>query len=71
MKTALCKRCGEPFNPKPTKLKTTPMTRCCETCSVRNIFDGLDLPTPPELLDRHSKLPTLSEAEFRRKLRAA
>ncbi len=32
---------------------------------VRNLFDGLDMPTPPELLDRHTKHPTISEREFK------
>jgi hypothetical protein len=64
----LCRRCGKLFTPKPTKLKTIPMTRCCETCQYKNLFDGLDLPTPPDLLDRHTKHPTLTDAEWRRKL---
>lgn len=63
-----CARCGQPFVPKPTELKTIPMTRMCEDCLVRNLFDALDMPTPPELLDRHSKIPTLSDREYRRKL---
>jgi len=35
---------------------------------MRNLFDGLGVPTPPEFLDRYTKHPTLSEEEFRRKL---
>lgn len=66
---AACARCGKPFQPKPTKLKKIPMTRCCETCQCKNFFDGLDLPTPPSLIDRHTKHPTLSDAEWRKKLR--
>jgi hypothetical protein len=65
----LCRRCGKPFTPKPTKLKTIPMTRCCETCACRNFFDGLDLPTPPSLLDAHTKHPALTDAEWRKKLK--
>lgn len=63
----LCRRCGQPFTPKPTKLKTIPMTRCCETCACRNLLDGLDLPTPPSLLDRQTKHPTFTDAEWLRK----
>lgn len=65
---AACKRCGKPFQPKPTKLRITKMTTCCETCQCKNLFDGLDLPTPPGLLDRHTKHPTLTDAEWRKKL---
>ena len=65
---AACQRCGKPFQPKPTKLKTIPMTRCCETCQCKNLFDGLDMPTPPSLLDRHTKHPTLTDEEWRREL---
>lgn len=64
-----CKRCGNPFTPRPTRLKAMLMTRCCETCCVRNLFDVLDLPTPPELLDRHTKHPTLSQVEFHKNLK--
>ena len=65
---AACKRCGKSFRPKPTKLRITKMTTCCETCQCKNLFDGLDLPTPPGLLDRHTKHPTLTDAEWRKKL---
>lgn len=64
-KMANCKRCGQPFQPQPTKLKTIKYTRCCDTCKVRNLFDGLDMPTPPEFLDKYTKHPTLSEREFK------
>jgi hypothetical protein len=67
--SGVCKRCGKDFHPKPTRLLTKPMTECCETCQCRNLFDGLDMPTPPELLDRYTKLPALTDAEWRRKLR--
>lgn len=62
-----CPRCGNPF--EPIKLKALgKMSRFCDTCGLRNIIDGLDMPTPPELLDSHSKIPTLTEEEFQRKL---
>ncbi len=66
---ALCLRCGKPFIPKPTKLKTIKLTRHCETCQCRNLFDALDMPTPPELLDKYTKHPTLTEKEYYRKLK--
>src|ERR1035437_2530437 len=65
-----CKRCGKPFEPKPIRLKTKTMTECCETCQCRNFFDGLDMPTPPALLDRYTKLPTLTDKEWHKKLNA-
>lgn len=65
---ANCKRCGKLFEPKPTKLKSIPLTTCCGNCAVRNLFDALDLPTPPELLDKYTKIPTLTEGEFYRRL---
>ncbi len=67
--TAICKRCGKPFVPKPTRIKTVPMTRHCEHCFARNLIDGMDLPTPPDLLDRYTKNPALTEAEFKAKLK--
>lgn len=45
------------------------MTKCCETCQCKNLFDGLDMPTPPSLLDKHTKHPTLSDREWRKKLK--
>ena len=63
-----CKRCGKPFEPEPLDIPTWPMTTCCDTCRMRNLFDGLDLPTPPDLLDIHTKWPTLSQDEFQTKL---
>jgi hypothetical protein len=40
-------------------LKVLKFTTCCPTCQARNLFDALDLPTPPFLLDRHTKIPQL------------
>lgn len=68
MKKKTCKRCGKLFTPERTRLRKMPFTRCCDTCKVRNLTDGLGLPTPPELLDRYTRVPTLTEEEYRRKL---
>ena len=68
MMSAKCRRCGRSFTPKPTGLQKQPMSRMCDTCKVRNLLDLLDLPTPPELLDPHSKNPTLTEDEFCKEL---
>jgi hypothetical protein len=68
MNTSTCPRCGNQFTPQPTGIKLMPMTRHCDDCRFRNLLDGLDLPTPPEYLDHHTKHPTLSEWEFREKL---
>ena len=63
-----CLRCGRPFEPQLVKLATIRLTRHCEDCGVRNILDGLGLPTPPGMLDRHTRRPALTDEEFRRKL---
>ncbi len=65
-----CARCGKPFKPEPTGLKVTKWSTCCDECKCRNLLDNLGLPTPPVMLDKHSKLPTLTREEFRRKLDA-
>ena len=73
MKTKECMRCGQLFDPEETKRALKILTReprFCETCMVRNLTDGLDLPMPPELLDKHSKHPTLTDREYREKLNA-
>lgn len=44
------------------------MSLCCEDCQFRNIMDGLGLPTPPEMLDPHTKDPALTDAEYRKKI---
>jgi len=62
-----CQRCQRPFMPEWND-RLGFFSRCCKTCSVRNFFDGLELPTPPELLDRHTVHPTLTDEEWRRKL---
>lgn len=61
----LCNRCGEPFEPRPTRLKKLGMTRCCEKCQFRNLMDGLGLPTPPDMIDRHTRHPALTQDEYR------
>lgn len=70
MKRKRCKRCGQLFKPKRLPLKTIPWSTCCDVCGLRNLFDGLGMPTPPELLDLHTLIPTLSQDEYRRKLEA-
>jgi hypothetical protein len=68
MKTQVpCKRCGEPFEPRLLE-RLQKMSTHCGVCEARNLFDGLDLPTPPRFLDRHTKRPTLSEREFQAEL---
>lgn len=42
---------------------------CCEECQLRNVLDRLDLPTPPELLDHHTRIPALTEDAWVQKLR--
>lgn len=65
---AICKRCGKPF--KPELFLGKPQT-CCYPCMFRNLSDGLDMPTPPALLDKFTKHPTLSDAEYQKKLNDA
>lgn len=55
--------------PKPLGLKNI-MSRFCEDCFLKNLLDGMDFPTPPEFLDRHTLNPCLTEAEFQKQLRA-
>lgn len=64
MKT--CPRCGKPF--EPSAKAAFPESPCCPICQVRNIYDSLDLPTPPHLLDQHTRLPTLTDEEYRKQL---
>lgn len=68
MKRKRCKRCGQLFKPKRLPLKHRPWSTHCDVCGVRNLFDALNLPTPPELLDIHTKIPSLSKAEYIKKL---
>ncbi len=68
-----CLRCGKDFDPDAIKLSIKGFKReprFCETCMFRNLTDGLDMPTPPELLDKHSKHPTLTDREYQDKLNA-
>lgn len=71
-----CLRCGKPFDPEAVKRELKGFgrgpgfePRFCVTCMVRNMTDALDLPTPPRLLDKFSKHPTLSDREFDRKIK--
>lgn len=68
MKRKRCKRCGQLFKPKRLPVKTIPWSTCCDVCGLRNLFDGLGMPTPPELLDPHTKIPSLTKAEYVKKL---
>lgn len=70
MKTEICKRCGDPFDPEKGIAGPNPLIkpRHCSLCQTRNLIDGLDLPTPPILLDKHSRHPTLTERHFKRAL---
>lgn len=64
----LCKRCGATYPPFYLDgIKT--WCSFCSTCMMRNLHDGLGMPTPPELLDRHTKKPTLTNEEYWRKMR--
>lgn len=68
MSDTICKRCGKPFKPEWLDgLKK--WSACCNVCGVRNLFDGLGMKTPPELLDPHTKDPALTEKEFQKSLR--
>ena len=67
MSDSTCKRCGQPFQPEfLDALKR--FSTCCMDCMYRNLTDACNLPMPPEMLDPHTKNPTLSEDEFRKKL---
>jgi len=35
---------------------------------VRNLFDGLSMPTPPHLIDKFTKHPALTPEEYQSKL---
>lgn len=62
-----CSRCGQMFRLQNTGFGFL-LTKCCENCLFKNLLDALNMPTPPDLLDRYTKHPTLTEAEWRRKL---
>lgn len=66
---AYCRRCSKEFIPAWLDALGRP-SRFCGTCMLRNLYDGMNLPTPPDLLDRFTTRPTLSEAEYRRELEA-
>jgi hypothetical protein len=63
----ICGRCGKPFTPEFVEIPNR-LSSMCDTCKVRNIFDGLGMMTPPELLDEHTTLPALTQDEFKRSL---
>ena len=66
MKRPRCLRCGNPFVPFETPMG---QARHCRTCAARNIYDFLELPTPPLLLDKHTKIPALTNEEWDSKIR--
>lgn len=63
--TANCKRCGQPFEPKKL-FKSKLLQRMCDDCQYRNLMDNMDFPTPPEMLDPFTKIPTLTDDEYKR-----
>ncbi len=60
-----CKRCGAPFPAEWCDSLHKPWS-CCTTCRVRNIFDGLGMVTPPELLDKHTRRPALTQRQYQK-----
>lgn len=68
MKKPFCLRCNKPFVPFDTPMGSARFCRCCQQ---KNVFDLLDLPTPPLLLDKLTRHPTLTDAEWSRKIRNA
>ena len=67
MEKKRCKRCGVEFESKFLDV-IKKWSTCCELCSVRNFMDNTGLPTPPAMLDRFSKGPTLSQEEYQREI---
>jgi len=66
--TMTCRRCGRSYKPWKMGADDKPCL-CCAGCAIRNLHDALGLPTPPELVDRHTVRPTLSQWEYDRELR--
>lgn len=64
----ICKRCGGTFIPEAQRKRPQLF---CWPCMFRNLTDGLDLPMPPEMLDRYTKHPTLTAAEYQRAINKA
>lgn len=63
-----CNRCNRLFEPEYNE-KYQYYSRCCKNCGYRNLMDFLDIPTPPELLDKYTKIPCLSKEEYNRKMK--
>lgn len=59
----ICKRCGGDFGERYSSV-ICPESGVCAVCEMRNLLDGLGMPTPPSLLDAHSKYPTLTDEEY-------
>ena len=67
-KPNICKRCGRPIAAE-WIYELGRWREFFEVCQCRNLHDGLGLPTPPELLDKFSLKPALSERDFKKQLR--
>lgn len=71
----ICPRCHQPFKPRLHEVLVqylgveASMAKFCEDCEIRQLLDSGNLPTPPELLDPHSRNPALSDDAYQRKLR--
>jgi hypothetical protein len=66
-----CIRCNKPFRLKKLHRALNQKRRgyrFCDLCMVRNFLDGMDEATPPHLIDRFTRNPTLTNEEFNRKL---
>ncbi len=64
----VCPRCGNAFIAVWLK-SLKKWSNFCGACSCRNLYDALKAPTPPELLDSKTKVPTLTQEEYRRKIK--
>jgi len=59
----ICNRCEKPFEPVWNN-RIGFWSRCCRDCGNRNLYDMLELKTPPALLDKHTVSPALTDDEF-------
>lgn len=67
MKLSICGRCERVFVVGRDQIAES--EKFCGQCQARNVLDGFGLPTPPELLDPHSRQPALTEGEFQKLLK--
>ncbi len=76
MSVRICVRCGKEFDPSSKKTAallfgdkgSVSKPTCCAMCQLRNLYDGLEFPTPPALLDYWTKNPCLTDAEYKEKV---